>query len=1203
MEGTNATSVPNMTRLSRHDWVSLHTALLEQERKAEVEAAQAQLEGVPLKSLESRGIVVSGLVVGERSTGLYGRPTITFTTARKDTPLPANTLTPGDIVGVREGKTGHGMQLTTGVIIHTSQSSVRLAIDDGADEMDGLDDNVVFQLHKLTSNVTYRRIKAGLEMLEKGESGPASHLVSLLFGECPPKQSLPSLPPQLIQASGKLQLLNHNLDESQEEAVKFALQRSDLAVIHGPPGTGKTTTIVEIIKQHVKLKAKVLACAPSNLAVDNIVERLAVGRERTGEGIRIVRIGHPARATSLTQQYTLDALVHRSEEAGILDDIRRDIQEHLGLLKKARDKGRRYHIRTEIKTLRKELRERETRLVRQVLLGADVILSTLTSTGQDGPLRHLPEHHVSLAVIDECSQAIEASCYGALLRAPKVILAGDHCQLPPTIVSSEAASRGLSHSLMERVINEQGEEVVKMLTMQYRMHQNIMNWASSVMYHSRLTAHPSVASHLLSHLPGVEKIEDTETPMVLVDTTGCGCEELDTQEDQSKGNKGEAVLAAGRVAALVEAGVPQAAVAVVTPYNLQVELIRGLLREQYPGVEVRSVDGFQGREKEAIILSLVRSNKQGTVGFLSEDRRLNVAVTRARRHLTVVCDSSTVSQHQFICNLLDHITQHGIVRSAHQYQEELDTTEVFIPEGIVWKSKESEKGKQKPDGKKRVKDSGKDKKNNKSQHEARAKTEEDNQRRRKEFFGIINKFLMSQNQTHEFSSNLNSYERCLVHEICEELGLEHESQGEGKERRIVVKKKQIGEKLEDEKKNENDDAIMNCLEGEEEFSSEKKDLEEEIQRFVNSGKQVHAFSSRLSAYQRNLVHMLCDEQGLMHESQGEGKKRHVVVRKTHNRSLHNIAELGDENKMDEVNEKQCENLCLQGKVPSSSFNKECRNKEKKALNSLKHSERILKESTNNKQKITISAHKSLETSHSSDPQEGSTTKIPALNESSANQSKSQHGAVPKLRTRFVGGCYEEVKLDDTVPQTKRCGVCRKDVPVMNWSVHTAQCERHRDRGGQGRNRDKYQVVNEAKQKTRKKNTKKEKRDKGKEEKEEDFDSIISHFTKENNTCSHPPCSTSTTVIAQLCPFCRRTFCLAHHIPEIHGCGDAARHEARKVIARDGVLYPGSGVPSKKPNETQRRRLERRLEKRMEELSGQRKPKQAEKDKGNEKGKK
>ncbi|NXP92462.1 SMBP2 protein, partial [Passerina amoena] len=339
--------------------------------------------------------------------------------------------------------------------------------------------------------------------------------------------------------------------------------------------------------------------------------------------------------------------------------------------KKAQDKGERSHFLGEIKTLRKELKEREEAAMAAALSQASVVLATNTGASSDGPLKLLPETHFDLVVIDECAQALEASCWIPLLKAPKCILAGDHKQLPPTIISHRAAAEGLSLSLMERLAGHYGERAVRMLTVQYRMHRHIMEWASSELYGGRLSAHPSVAQHLLRDLPGVSDTEETSIPLLLIDTAGCGLFELDVEDEQSKGNPGEVQLVGMHVQALVDAGVKAKDIAVVAPYNLQVDMLRQHLCHSHPELEIKSVDGFQGREKEAVILSFVRSNKKGEVGFLAEERRINVAVTRARRQVAVVCDSRTVGSRPFLRRLLDHLAQHGLVRSAFEYLDDL----------------------------------------------------------------------------------------------------------------------------------------------------------------------------------------------------------------------------------------------------------------------------------------------------------------------------------------------------------------------------------------------------------------------------------------------------------------------------------------------------------------------------------------------------
>lgn len=248
----------------------------------------------------------------------------------------------------------------------------------------------------------------------------------------------------------------------------------------------------------------------------------------------------------------------------------------------------------------------------------------------------LPLDHFTVAVIDEAGQALEVACWGALLQAPRCILAGDHLQLPPTIVSEKAARAGLANTLLERAVDVIGQQFVCLLNTQYRMHNLIMQWSSLHLYKGLLVAADSVKEHRLCDLPGVVSDHNTTAPVIFIDTASCGFEENHTDEHGSRSNLGEVELICLHIKELVASGVFPALIGVITPYNLQVEHLRSSIGTQWPDIEIKSVDGFQGREKEVILISLVRSNVRRAVGFLSDYRRINVALTRARRHLLIV---------------------------------------------------------------------------------------------------------------------------------------------------------------------------------------------------------------------------------------------------------------------------------------------------------------------------------------------------------------------------------------------------------------------------------------------------------------------------------------------------------------------------------------------------------------------------------------
>uniref|UniRef100_A0A6Q2Z031 DNA-binding protein SMUBP-2 n=1 Tax=Esox lucius TaxID=8010 RepID=A0A6Q2Z031_ESOLU len=726
-------------------FVSKTLDLLQEEREAEIEETRLWQENISLKDLQSKGVCLLKLQIGSQSTGLYGRSLIVLEPRRHMgvSILPSNNFGPGDIVGVYDlDGCKPSSQVCTGVVTRASQSAITVACEDPPDRLNL--DTELYNLLKLANDVTYKRMKKALTTLNGYSSGPASDLISVLFGYSEP--------------SCELSFLNTGLDSSQREAVSFALSQREVAVIHGPPGTGKTTTVVEIILQAVKQGLKVLCCAGSNVAVDNLVERLAKAKAR------VLRLGHPARLLESIQKHSLDAVLAHSDNASIIADIRRDMDKAFMGMKKQRDKGEKIHLKREVSELRKELRTREAAAITEVLKRADVVLATNTGANDTGPLKSLPADHFDWVVIDECAQALESSCWIPLLRARKCILAGDYKQLPPTIKSQTAASKGLSVSLMERLVQNRGDSVVRMLTVQYRMNRDIMTWASDHMYQGKLTAHGSVEKHLLSRdLPGVASVEETCTPLLLIDTAGCGLNETEATDEQSKGNPGEVDIVELHIKALTEAGVKSKDIAVIAPYNLQVDLLRQRLSTRHPDLEIKSVDGFQGREKEAVVLTLVRSNRKGEVGFLAEDRRINVAVTRARRHLAVVCDTKTVTTHAFLKTLVDHMTQHGDVRTAFEYlQVEPNMHVCSCGSGPSTHSRPGP-----------------------------STATEDEQRRTlvqyQEIKDQVERFLQDQDQAElRFPSTLNSHDRLLVHQVAEELGLNHESQGEGKDRFIVV---------------------------------------------------------------------------------------------------------------------------------------------------------------------------------------------------------------------------------------------------------------------------------------------------------------------------------------------------------------------------------------------------------------------------------
>jgi ATP-dependent RNA/DNA helicase IGHMBP2 len=506
-----------------------------------------------------------------------------------------------------------------------------------------------FRLDLAPDEITRKRQAAALGAAEAAR-GRTGELRGVLLGEREPRFSeLPACEFSVL------------LNPSQQEAVRFALAAQDLAIIHGPPGTGKTTTIVELISQAIGRGQKVLACAPSNTAVDNLLERLVAS------GRNVVRIGHPDRVDERLRDFTLDVKAARHEVMNVVRDMLREAEElfrKAGRFTRAKPPpGAKQEMRREARRLKADARLLEQQAVKSVLDRADVVCAT-TTVNEDllGDLRF------ELAVIDESCQSTEPGCWIPVLRADRVVLAGDHCQLPPTVLSSQAAREGLATSLLERLVAHFGNAVTRQLDIQYRMHMDIMQFSSDRFYGGTLAADESVAFHLLCDLPHVLPSSLTDEPVAFIDTAGADWNEELEPDGESRRNPKEGEFVLRKVRQLQAAGLDPRDMAVITPYAAQVRWLRE--HSDFDELEIDTVDGFQGREKEAVLISCVRSNRTGEIGFLADTRRMNVALTRARRKLIVVGDSATLGGHEFYAALLSYFDSIAAYRSV--WDEEVD---------------------------------------------------------------------------------------------------------------------------------------------------------------------------------------------------------------------------------------------------------------------------------------------------------------------------------------------------------------------------------------------------------------------------------------------------------------------------------------------------------------------------------------------------
>jgi len=592
----------------------------------------------PRKMAERSGETILDLAIEDHETGLGGRHLFTFVKRNRTLNLPWNRLRVGSPVVIAP-RDNHDESPQSGVVSARNFKSIQVAVDHWISGNH-------FDLDLSTDEVSRNRERAALQAVSmaRGRLAELRDIVLAEFGPAYGERRQPR-----FAVAGPLPDTD-DLNLSQREAVQFALSAQDIAIIHGPPGTGKTTSVVAFIRQAILRGEKILACAPSNTAVDNILERLVAG------GQNVVRLGHPARVKDELRGHTLDALVEAHDNMRVVKNLLRKAE---ALYQKAdrytRAKpraGAKQDMRREARQLKTESRQLERQAIDDVLERADVICATTTI---DEAI--LGDRWFDWVVVDEACQSTESACWIPLQYGQRILLAGDHFQLPPTVISPEAAQEGYARSMMQRLVEFYGATITRQLNVQYRMHEDIMRFSSAQFYDNSLAADNSVRQHRLSDLPRVTSSPLTDQPMMFIDTAGADYDEESEPDGASRRNPPEGRLVLEKVRQLLEAGLPAADIAVITPYAAQVRWLREHAIER--ALEIDTVDGFQGREKEAVVISLVRSNREGEIGFLADTRRMNVALTRPRRKLIVVGDSATLGGHPFYAALLDYFQKVG----------------------------------------------------------------------------------------------------------------------------------------------------------------------------------------------------------------------------------------------------------------------------------------------------------------------------------------------------------------------------------------------------------------------------------------------------------------------------------------------------------------------------------------------------------------
>lgn len=442
------------------------------------------------------------------------------------------------------------------------------------------------------------------------------------------------------------------LNTTQEEAVNKVLRAKEVAIVHGPPGTGKTTTLVEAVYETLHRENQVLVCAQSNMAVDWISEKLV------DRGVNVLRIGNPTRVNDKMLSFTYERRFESHPDYTELWSIRKTIREMSGRMRKGGTTDKEA-LRNKINALKDRATELEIRINESLFCEARVIASTLVSSAN----RVLMNRHFSTLFIDEAAQALEAACWIAIRKADRVILAGDHCQLPPTIKCMEAARGGLDETLMQKIVRTK-PETVSLLKIQYRMHEDIMHFPSQWFYNGELQPAPEIKNR---------GILDYDTPLVWINTEECAFNEEFVGESFGRINKPEAKLSLTQLEAYIrkigKERVQEERIdfGLISPYKAQVQYIRQLLRRSdffkpfRRLITVNTVDGFQGQERDVILISLVRANEEGQIGFLNDLRRMNVAITRARMKLIILGNASTLRKHRFYDKLYNYIKERGVV--------------------------------------------------------------------------------------------------------------------------------------------------------------------------------------------------------------------------------------------------------------------------------------------------------------------------------------------------------------------------------------------------------------------------------------------------------------------------------------------------------------------------------------------------------------
>ncbi len=619
--------------------------LLQLEKKAELDQFINMVKKLPLTERKKKGLTwypldlaQSGFTYGDRA----------FITVRRTLDKNPHQFRAGKMVRIYSMLDGESQREKLGTVQFVDRQKMKIILN-SKDIPDwirkgGLAIDLAFDER------SFQEMEKAMNKVINANGDRLAELRSILLGK-----EMPSF-----------RLVNHpieftNLNPSQNKAVQQVVASENVTIIHGPPGTGKTTTLTYAIKLLSQQEACVLVTAPSNTAVDLLTERLAA------MDLTVVRVGNISRVDESIMRHTLDARLAAHPDSKTIKKVkiqaaeaRRNAQKYKRNFGQ-RERGKRSEYWREAKELSAWANQLEERLIEQVLHSAHVITCTLVGSSN----RVLDRMAFRTVVIDEAAQGLEPATWIPISRASKVVLTGDPYQLPPTVKNRDAQRKGFQTTLLEKCLERYDQ--VNLLNTQYRMHQTIMGFSNQRFYNNQLKADASVATERL--------LFDENTPIVYIDTAGCGFDEKVNPQYKSRYSPDEYnILREHLYKVMAQYGdIPLPTIAIISPYREQVVYIQDQIKEDPDLAElpitVDTIDGFQGQERELIYISLVRSNSKMEIGFLKDYRRMNVAMTRAKKKLVVIGDSATIGNDPFYSDFLEYCEQHGTYQSAWEYMQ------------------------------------------------------------------------------------------------------------------------------------------------------------------------------------------------------------------------------------------------------------------------------------------------------------------------------------------------------------------------------------------------------------------------------------------------------------------------------------------------------------------------------------------------------